>query len=116
MLTVAFGVEDLGVEMGGGMDPSAAVSCRHNSRCRWRGSSQNVAVDDLDHGQSAVVGHGVKGLGLGIGVLVGAPPQVVLGQFGVGGLLGLLGDGADGIGAIFGFLGAGDGGQAELLV
>lgn len=35
--------------------------------------SHDVAVDDLDHDQSAVVGHDIEGLGLDIGVVQGAP-------------------------------------------
>jgi hypothetical protein len=68
--------------------------------------SRNVAVDDLHHDQIATVGHDIKGLSLNIGILISAPPQVVLGQLGIGGLLGLLGDRLNGLGAIDGLLSA----------
>lgn len=68
----------------------------------------------MDHGQHTVVGHDVEGLRLDIGVLVGAPFEVVLGQFPIRGLLGLLRDRLDGIGAIDGLTGACDVGNAKL--
>ena len=79
--------------------------------------SHDVAVDDLDHDQGAIVGHDIKGLGLHIGILVGAPPKVILGELRVGYLLrlGLLGDGSDGVGAIDGFLSACDTGETKTV-
>lgn len=65
---------------------------------------RNVAVDQLDHNQCTVVGHDVEGLGFDIGVLVGLPAQIILGEDSVRGLLSLLGDRLDGIRAIDGFL------------
>jgi hypothetical protein len=85
-------------------------------RYQWSSGSEecsrNVVVDDLDHDQITAVGHDVKGGSLHIGVLVGLPSQILLGQDGVGGLAGLLGDGLDGFGAIDGFLRADGRGQA----
>lgn len=71
-------------------------------------ASRDVAIDNLDHCKSALVGHDIEGLSLDAGILVCPPFQIVLGQFGVGGGLGLFGDGLDGVGAIDGFLRAGD--------
>lgn len=65
---------------------------------------RNVAVDQLNHDQCSVVSHDVEGLGLDVGVLVGLPAQIILGQDSVGGLLSLLGDRLDGIRAIDGLL------------
>lgn len=64
----------------------------------------NVAVDNLYHHERAIVGHDIECLGFDIGILVGAPPQVVFGQDSVGRLLCLLCNGPDGFGAIDGFL------------
>lgn len=66
--------------------------------------SRNIAVDDLNHDQSAVVGHDVKGLCLHIGVLVRLPSQHVLVEDSVGGLCSLLGDRSDRLGAVDRFL------------
>lgn len=68
--------------------------------------SRDVGVDDLHHHHSAIVGHHVEGLSLNIGILIGTPPQVVLGQLGIRGLLSLLGDRLNGLGAIDGLLSA----------
>lgn len=73
---------------------------------------RNVAVDDLNHGQLAIVGHHIEGLRLDIRVLVGTPAQVVPGEHSVGDLFGLLGNRADGVGTVFGLLGASNSGQA----
>lgn len=71
---------------------------------KGRVCSRNVAVDDLDHEQVSVISHDVESLSLDIGVLVGLPAQLILGQDGVGSLAGLLSDGLDGLGAIDGLL------------
>ena len=71
----------------------------------------DVAVDDLNHDQSAVVGHDIEGLSLDIGILIGTPPQILPGQFGITSSLGLLSDRLDGLGAIDRFLSASYTGQ-----
>lgn len=125
---IALEVEDLRVEVRGGMD-TAIVQKSHVSAARENTPllghryrvpseecSRNVAVNDLDEDQIAAVGYDVEGSSLHIGILVGLPSQILLGQNGVGSLGGLLGDGLDGLGAIDGFLRAHGRGQAVDLV
>ena len=106
MRAVTIEVKDLRVELGGGMDPAASKSVIEGTCIAGEPDSRDVAVNDLGHDQSAVVGHDGKGLGLDIGVLVGAPAQVVLVQLGIGSAFGLTGNGANGAGAVFGLLSA----------
>jgi len=112
--TVAFEVEDLRVELGGGMDApveNSKVSDMDYYRERYKACSHDIAVDDLNHRQSAIITHRIEGLGLDIGVLEGAPPQILLGEFGITSSFGLLSDGLDGFGAVDRFLRAGNTGQ-----
>ena len=90
------GVDDLCVELRGGAD------------------AEDVAEDDLDEAQLAVVGGHVEGLGLHVGRVHDLPPEVVLGEFGEGHILGLLLDGLDGFRAILA-LGNADAGEGEVL-
>lgn len=62
--------------------------------------SQDVAVDDLSHGDMATVGDDVERLGLNIGAAHDLPCQIVLREFGVRRVLGLLGDRVHALGAI----------------
>lgn len=78
----------------------------------WRGRDiRNVAVDDLAHGNVAIIGKEVEALRLDIGRVHLLPLEVLTGELGVGRLGRLLGDGLDGRGPIDGLLGAGDVGQ-----
>lgn len=77
---------------------------------RW-GILRNVRVDDLGKGELAAVRHEVKALRLDASGLHGLPFQVILGGFGIGSRLGLLGDRPDSLGAVDRLLGAGDIGQ-----
>lgn len=88
------GVDDLGVELGGGAD------------------AEDVAVDDLDEAEAAVVGGHVEGLGLDVGRVHDLPAEVVFCELGVGDILGLLCDGLDGFGAVLA-LGDADAGRDE---
>lgn len=84
---------------------------------RWQEqSSHDVAVNDLGHDESAIIGHNIKCLRLDIGIVIGPPTEVLLGQFGIGGRLGLLGNRPNGFGAIDGFLSAGNGGKTSEYV
>jgi hypothetical protein len=60
----------------------------------------DIAVDGLDHGDTSAVGDDIKGLGLDVGAADDFPGEMVSGQFGEGGVFGLLGDGVDCLGAI----------------
>lgn len=121
MRSVTLEIVDLGVELSGGVDapidrkqPPRNVSNEERKRNiqQFRQLLHNVTVDNLNHDQSSVVGHGIKCLSLHVGVLVGLPPQVFLGHLSKPNSLCLLRNRLDGIRAIFGFLGTGDTGQA----
>jgi hypothetical protein len=73
-------VDDLSVELGGGAD------------------AQDVAENDLDETELAVVGSHVEGLGLDVGGVHDLPAKVILVELGVGHAL--LCDGLDGLGAV----------------
>ena len=76
-----------------------------------RRNLRNVRVDDLGKGELAAVRHKVKALRLNASRLHGMPFQVVPGDLGVRGSLGLLSDRLDGLGAVDRLLGTGDIGQ-----
>lgn len=117
--TVAGSVEDLAIKLGGSMDaPDRTIQSELydaqilTTKGNTKADSRDVAVDDLDHHQRAIISHNIVCLSLYIGVLVGTPPQVVLGELGVRGILSLLlGDRLDGFRAIYRFLRARNGGQ-----
>ena len=92
---IGLGVDDLGVELGGGAD------------------AEDVAEDDLDEAELAVVGGHVEGLGLDVGGVHDLPAEVILGELGVGHAL--LCDGLDGLGAILA-LGDADAVEEGMLV
>ena len=87
------GVDDLGVELGGGAD------------------AEDVAEDDLDEAQLAAVGGHVEGLGLHVGRVHDLPAEVFARELGEGDILGLLLDGLDGFRAVLA-LGDADAGEA----
>ena len=91
------GVDDLRVELCGGAD------------------AEDVAEDDLDQAALTVVGGHVEGLGLDVRRVHDLPAEVVLGEFGEGHILGLLGDGLYGFRAVLA-LGDADAGEREVLV
>jgi hypothetical protein len=91
------GVDDLRVKLRGGAD------------------AEDVAEDDLDEAQLAVVGVHVEGLGLHVGRVHDLPAEVVPGELGEGHILGLLRDGLDGFGAVLA-LGNADAGEGGMLV
>lgn len=66
--------------------------------------SRNVAVDHLDEDQGPVISHDVESLSLHIGVLVGLPFQVLLGEDSVRGFGSLLSDRLNGFRAVDRFL------------
>lgn len=92
---IGLGVDDLGVELGGGAD------------------AEDVAEDDLHEAELAVVGGHVEGLGLDVGGVHDFPAEVIFGELGVGHAL--LCDGLDGLGAIF-TLGDADAVEEGMLV
>ena len=92
---IGLGVDDLGVELGGGAD------------------AEDVAEDDLDEAELAVVGGHVEGLGLDVGGVHDLPAEVILGELGVGHAL--LCDGLDGLGAVLA-LGDADAVEKGMLV
>ena len=107
MSSISGDVEDLGRDLCGGVDSTMEnnhVSKLESSSDGQQRNIHNVAVNNLYHHERAIVSHDVECLGLDIGILVGAPPQVVFGQDSVGRLLRLLRNGSDGFGAIDGFL------------
>lgn len=77
----------------------------------YKACSHDIAVDDLNHCQSAIIAHRIKGLGLDIGVLEGAPPQILLRELSKTSSFSLLSDGLDGFGTVDRFLRAGNTGQ-----
>lgn len=118
--SIALEIVDLGVELSSGVDapirrksPCVSKQAPSQNEISSRQLLHNVAVDDLDHDQSTVVGRDIKCLSLHVGVLVGLPPQVLLGHFSETNSLCLLRNRLDGIWAIFWFLGTGDTGQTE---
>ena len=92
---IGLGVDDLGVELGGGAD------------------AEDVAEDDLDEAELAVVGGHVEGLGLDVGGVHDFPAEVIFGELGVGHAL--LCDGLDGLGAVLA-LGDADAVEKGMLV
>jgi hypothetical protein len=95
--TIARSVEDLAVELSGSMNaPDRTVQSELydaqilTTKGSTKVDSRDVAVDDLDHHQRAIISHNIVRLSLYIGVLVGTPPQVVLSELGVRGILSLL--------------------------
>lgn len=80
---VGDGVDDLCVELRGGAD------------------AEDVAVDDLDETELAVVAGHVEGLGLDVGRVHDLPAHVGLCELGEGHIFALLRDGLDGFGAVF---------------
>lgn len=87
------------------------MSARNVEQKSDRQFSHDIAVNDLYHDQSAVIGHDIESLGFDIGVLVSPPTQVILCHFGITSSLGLLSNGLDRIGAILWLLGASNTGQ-----
>lgn len=69
---IGLGVDDLCVELSGGAD------------------AEDVAENDLDEAELAIVGGHVEGLGLDIGRVHDLPAEVILGELGIGHIFGLL--------------------------
>lgn len=64
------------------------------------GRSHDIAVDDLDQADAAIIADYVKGLGLDIGAVHNLPGHVIFGELGIGRVGGLLGYGLDSLRAI----------------
>jgi len=92
---IGLGVDDLRVELRGGAD------------------AEDVAEDDLDEAELAVVGGHVEGLGLDVGGVHDLPAEVILGELGVGHTL--LCDRLNGLGAVLA-LGDADAVEEDMLV
>lgn len=69
---------------------------------------RNVAVNNLRHSESALIGEEVKGLRLDVGPFHLLPLQIVAADFGVGSLFGFFSHRSDGGRAVDGLLRAGD--------
>lgn len=111
------GVKDFAVELAGCAD-AALVSMLALRVQHKRGTAhiRNIAIDDLEKSDVAVLAKDVDGLGLDRRRVHGLPLQVLTLDLGEGRLLGLDGDRLDGLGAIDGLLGAGDIGQPRARV
>lgn len=105
-------IEDLGVELCGCVDSAMKVLAgvlSYSVSREWH--VHNVGVDNLSEADVALLGHEVETEGLNRGRVHGVPFHVIVGELGVRGCLGLLGDRADVGWAIDWLLGAGDIGQ-----
>lgn len=95
------GISDFAVELG--RSPEAAADKSEWAETKQDGEAlRDVAVDDLGKAKVAVVSHDVETLGFDTGRVHGAPFQILLGEFGVGRGLCLLGDRVQGRGAVDG--------------
>lgn len=74
-------------------------------------NARHVTIDDLGECELTLVGHEVEALRLNTRRVQRHPFQIVSGELGKGGFLGLFGDRSNGRGPVDGLLGTGDVGQ-----